>query len=91
MGCYRIRRTVIPNVDSRYRDSSEVRSLHSFDICVATHGRTSRNPFSTRQWSPTYSKGFTELSPPQLHPFLAYSISRFVTDRAYLGSFRMTS
>ncbi|GFX14390.1 transposable element Tcb1 transposase [Trichonephila clavipes] len=37
------------------------------------------------------SKSFTELSPPHFHPFMACLITRIVTDREYLGTFRMAS
>ncbi|GFX10554.1 hypothetical protein TNCV_2583751 [Trichonephila clavipes] len=52
---------------------------------------TPRRHFSTRHYSLIHIKGFTGLPPPHFHPSLTCAISEFVTDRAYLGSFKTAS
>ncbi|GFU71360.1 transposable element Tcb1 transposase [Trichonephila clavipes] len=54
---------------------------------LATHSTAPRSHFSTRQCSASHGTGVTRLSPPCYYPFLACSISTFVSNRAYLGSF----
>ncbi|GFY22803.1 transposable element Tcb1 transposase [Trichonephila clavipes] len=49
------------------------------------------NHFSTRQCSAPHGKGVTRLSPHCYYPSLACTIPRFVSNRAYLGSFGMAS
>ncbi|GFW09921.1 transposable element Tcb1 transposase [Trichonephila clavipes] len=50
-----------------------------------------RSHFSTRQCSFSYDKGVTRLSPHSYYPSLTYPIPRFVSNRAYLGSFGTAS
>ncbi|GFS53703.1 transposable element Tcb1 transposase [Trichonephila clavipes] len=58
---------------------------------VTIHGRAPRSHFSTRQSSARHSKEVSRLPPPHYHPSMACSIPRFVTNLAYLRSFRMAS
>ncbi|GFT95519.1 transposable element Tcb1 transposase [Trichonephila clavipes] len=57
--------------------------------CHSCNG--SQEPFSTRQCSVSHGKGVTRLSPHCYYPSLACPIYRFVSNRAYLGSFGMVS
>ncbi|GFX06469.1 transposable element Tcb1 transposase [Trichonephila clavipes] len=50
-----------------------------------------RRHFSTRQCSASHGKGVTRLSPHCYYPSLASLIHRFVSNRAYLGSFGKVS
>ncbi|GFT03030.1 transposable element Tcb1 transposase [Trichonephila clavipes] len=50
-----------------------------------------RNHFSTRQCSAFHGKGVTRLSPHCYYPSLSCPIPRFISNRAYLGSFGMAS
>ncbi|GFW62416.1 transposable element Tcb1 transposase [Trichonephila clavipes] len=56
-----------------------------------THTTAQRNHFSARQCSALHDKGVTRLSPHCFYHSLACPISRFVSNRAYLGSFGMVS
>ncbi|GFT61313.1 hypothetical protein TNCV_1227611 [Trichonephila clavipes] len=47
----------------------------------------SQESFLTRQCSDSYGKGVTRLSSQRCYPSLACPIPRFVSNRAYLGSF----
>ncbi|GFT08359.1 transposable element Tcb1 transposase [Trichonephila clavipes] len=51
----------------------------------------SRSHFLTRKCSALHGKGVTRLSPHCYYPSLAYPIQRFVSKRAYLGSFGTAS
>ncbi|GFX48633.1 transposable element Tcb1 transposase [Trichonephila clavipes] len=57
--------------------------------CHSCNG--SQEPFSTRQCSASHGKGVTRLSPHCFYPSLAFPIPRFVSNRAYLGSFGTAS
>ncbi|GFW06343.1 transposable element Tcb1 transposase [Trichonephila clavipes] len=59
--------------------------------CVATHATAPRSHFSTTQCSVSHGKGVTRLSPHCYYSSLACPIPRFVSDRAYLGSFGTAS
>ncbi|GFT03974.1 transposable element Tcb1 transposase [Trichonephila clavipes] len=59
--------------------------------CVSTNATAHRSPFSTRQCVASHGKGVTRLSSHCCYPSLACPIPRFVSNRAYLGSFGMTS
>ncbi|GFS80728.1 transposable element Tcb1 transposase [Trichonephila clavipes] len=50
-----------------------------------------RSHFSKRQCSASHGKGVTRLSLHCYYPSLSCPIPRFVTNRAYLGSFGMVS
>ncbi|GFX37227.1 transposable element Tcb1 transposase [Trichonephila clavipes] len=65
--------------------------ITSSTTCVATHATAPMSHFSTRQCSASHGKGVTRLSPYCYYPSLACSIPRFVSNRAYLGSFGMAS
>ncbi|GFY11149.1 transposable element Tcb1 transposase [Trichonephila clavipes] len=57
--------------------------------CHSCNG--SQEPFSTRQCSASHGKGITKLSPHCCNSSLACPIRRFVSNRAYLGSFGTAS
>ncbi|GFV50107.1 uncharacterized protein TNCV_3646091 [Trichonephila clavipes] len=57
--------------------------------CHSCNG--SQEPFSTRQCTASHGKGVTKLSPHCYFPSLAYPTPRFVSNRAYLGSFGTAS
>ncbi|GFT97950.1 transposable element Tcb1 transposase [Trichonephila clavipes] len=50
-----------------------------------------QEPFSTKQFSASHDKGVTRLSPHCYYPSFACPIPRFVSSRAYLGSFGTVS
>ncbi|GFV84467.1 hypothetical protein TNCV_5007291 [Trichonephila clavipes] len=58
---------------------------------IATHATAPRSHFSTRQCLASRGKDVTRLSPHCYYPSLPCTIPRFVFNRAYLGSFGMTS
>ncbi|GFX11898.1 uncharacterized protein TNCV_2996821 [Trichonephila clavipes] len=51
----------------------------------------SQEPYFKRQYSASHGKGVTKLSPHCFFPCLACPIPRFISNRAYLGSFGMAS
>ncbi|GFW32844.1 hypothetical protein TNCV_1774131 [Trichonephila clavipes] len=59
--------------------------------CIAIHGKASRSYFSTKQCPPKHIKLITGLPLSHFHSFLSCSISRFVTNPAYLVSLRTAS
>ncbi|GFV41587.1 transposable element Tcb1 transposase [Trichonephila clavipes] len=60
-------------------------------MCCHSCNGFQESHFSTRQCSTSHGKGVTRLSPYSDYPSLACPISRFVSNRAYLGSFVTTS
>ncbi|GFV26805.1 transposable element Tcb1 transposase [Trichonephila clavipes] len=50
-----------------------------------------RSHFSTRQGSASHGRGVTRLSPHCYYPSLSCEIPRFVSHRAYIGSFGTAS
>ncbi|GFX20965.1 transposable element Tcb1 transposase [Trichonephila clavipes] len=60
-------------------------------LTTVTCGRAPRSSFSTRQCSATHRKDVARLPSPHYELFLAFLIPRFVTNRAYLGSFGTAS
>ncbi|GFT28232.1 transposable element Tcb1 transposase [Trichonephila clavipes] len=82
---------VTPSIDPWHDDSQAVCPLHFATPCVATHATASGCHFSTRQCSASHEKGVTRLSPHCYYPSLACPSPRFVSNRAYQGSFGTTS
>ncbi|GFU86093.1 transposable element Tcb1 transposase [Trichonephila clavipes] len=63
------------------------RYVHELFTCVATPVTAPRSHFSTRQCSASHGKYVTRLAPHCYYPSLGCLIPRFVSNRAYLGSF----
>ncbi|GFU53715.1 glutamate receptor ionotropic, kainate 1 [Trichonephila clavipes] len=61
-------------------------SVHPATACVASQATAPRDIFCTRHCM-TSHKGVTRLSPYYYSPSLTCPISRFVSNRAYMGSF----
>ncbi|GFW92546.1 transposable element Tcb1 transposase [Trichonephila clavipes] len=57
--------------------------------CHSCYG--SRSHFLTRQCSASHNKGITKPSPHCYNPSFACPIPRYVSNRAYLGSFEKAS
>ncbi|GFV30870.1 transposable element Tcb1 transposase [Trichonephila clavipes] len=57
--------------------------------CHSCNG--SQEPFFYKTCSASHVKGVIRLPPDSYYPSLARQISRFVSNRAYLGSFGMSS
>ncbi|GFX65697.1 transposable element Tcb1 transposase [Trichonephila clavipes] len=91
MGCYCLQYTVTPSIDPLHYDIPAVCSWHPATICVATYLTAPRSHFSTRQFSVSHGKDATRLSPHCYYPSLVCPIPRFVSNRAYLGSFGTAS
>ncbi|GFU23275.1 hypothetical protein TNCV_2559701 [Trichonephila clavipes] len=58
---------------------------------TATHAMAPRSHFATRQYSALHGKGVKRMFPHCYYSSLAGLIPRFVSNRAYLGSFGMLS
>ncbi|GFX86162.1 transposable element Tcb1 transposase [Trichonephila clavipes] len=91
MKCHCLQYTVTPSIDPWHHDSPMVCSCHPATTCVGTHATAPRSHFSTRECSASHSKAVTRLSSHCYYSFLAYPIPRFVSNRAYLGSFGTAS
>ncbi|GFU92747.1 transposable element Tcb1 transposase [Trichonephila clavipes] len=79
------------SIDPCHHGSPVVCPWQYATTCVATHSKAPKSHFSTRQCSALHGKGVTKLSPHCYYPSLACPIPRFVSNRAYLGSFGMAS
>ncbi|GFU57008.1 hypothetical protein TNCV_1778821 [Trichonephila clavipes] len=74
----------MPSIDTWHHDSPVICPCHPATSCVATRATAPR-----RQYSASPVKGVTRLSPHCYYPSFACPVHRFVSNRAYLGSFGM--
>ncbi|GFT72854.1 hypothetical protein TNCV_5065811 [Trichonephila clavipes] len=91
MGCHCLQYTVTSSTDPRHHDRQAACPWHSAITCVATHVTATRSHFSTRQCLASHGKGAIRLSLHCCYHSSACLIPRFVSNRAYLGSFGTAS
>ncbi|GFX13140.1 transposable element Tcb1 transposase [Trichonephila clavipes] len=78
---------VTPSIDPWHHHSPVVCPWHPATTCVATHATAARSHFSIRQCLALHKKGVTRMFPHCYFHSLACPILRYVSNRAYLGSF----